>query len=746
MAGKTAILSVRILGDAKGAVSAMGQAEGKASKLTGLMKGLGGAALGAATVAGGALIGLGVAGVKAAGDLEQSAGAVDSVFKGQAGVMHGYAKEAATALGLTQNEYNELATVIGTQLKNGGTSMDELGGKTNELMGLGADLASMFGGSTAEAVGALSSALKGERDPIEKYGISLTQAAIDAKAAELGFQKTGGALSTQAQQAATLALIMDQSADAQGNFGRETGTFAGQVSILTAQWGNFVSQVGMLLLPLLTTLLTFVTGSVMPGLQAFADVVGPQISGAISTVAPMLGQLLSGFLGVAGGASPLQGVLSAVLPHLMSIGQAVIGFLPTLLSLGQTVFPLIVSAVSTVLPIMAQIAATVIPAVLGVLGQLLPILGNIAAVVIPAVVSAFQTLAPMVLAMVPPLVSIATTIIGILGPAIDWLLPLVVGIFGALVAQISGAIQIITGVLTTVAALLRGDWSGAWEGVQQIVTGVITVVRGVIEQGLTWIASLTGTKVSEVRGLFTDGFEAARGAVTNAVSTLVSAVTGFISGLVSKVTGFMSSIRSSISDAATKAKTAAVTAFQNLVSGVTGRVSGLLSTVRALPGNIRSALGNLGNLLRSAGRDLIQGLINGVGSMGSALRTKASNLAGGAVSAIKSRLGIASPSRVMLQVGRWTGEGFVRGIDRMQTGAAAAMRDLVEVPRTPQLGVPRLGLAGAGRGGVTIREGDVHVTVQGILDDAMAAKIERAIVRAKQRTAAAAGSRLVVAR
>ena len=745
MAGKTAILSVRILGDAKGAVNAMGQAEGKASRLSGVMKGLGGAALGAATVAGGALIGLGVAGVKAAGDLQQSMGAVDVVFKDGADEVHAFANSAATDLGLTGNEYRELATLMGTQLKNGGTSLDELGGKTHELMGLGADLAATFGGSTSDAVGALSSALKGERDPIEKYGISLTQAAIDAKAAELGFQKVGGTLSTQAQQAATLALIMDQSADAQGQFGRETGTFAGQVSILTAQWGNFVAQVGMMLLPLLTTLLTFVTGSVMPGLQAFADTVGPGITEAISKAGPAITGLIGAFTGAAAGASPLQGVLAAVLPHLMSIGQAVIGFLPTLLSLGQTVFPLIVSAVSTVVPIMAQIAATVIPAVLGVLGQLLPILGTIAAAVIPAVVSAFQTLAPMVLAAVPPLVSIATTILGIFGPAIDWLLPLVTGIFGALVTQISGAIQIITGVLTTVAALLRGDWSGAWQGVQQIVTGVITVVRGTVQQGLTWITSFTGTKVSQIKKTFTDGFNAARTAAVSAVQTLVARVTAFIGNLLSSVISRMNAIRSGIASAVNSARAIAITAFAGLVSGAISRVSALVSNVRGLPGQIKSALGNLGNLLRSAGRDLIQGLINGIGSMGSALRTKASNLAGSAVSAIKSRLGIASPSRVMLQVGRWTGEGFVRGIDRMQSGAAAAMRDLVKVPRTPQMNLPRLGLAGAA-GSVVIHEGDVHVEVHGVIDDAMVSKIEQAIVRAKQRRGAAAGSRLVVAR
>ena len=220
---RTAILSVRILGDAKGAIDAMGGVEKKAGGLGGVVKGLGGAVLGAATVAGGALIGLGAAGVSAAGDLEQSIGAVDAVFKGSADQVHAFADAAATNLGLTGNEYRELATLMGTQLKNGGTSLDELAGKTDELMVAGADMASMFGGSTADAVSAISSALKGERDPIERYGVSLKQAGIDARAAEMGFTKVGGALSDEAQQAATLSLIMEQTADAHGNFAKEIG-------------------------------------------------------------------------------------------------------------------------------------------------------------------------------------------------------------------------------------------------------------------------------------------------------------------------------------------------------------------------------------------------------------------------------------------------------------------------------------------------------------------------------------------
>ena len=202
-----------------------------------------------------------------AGNLEQSVGAIESVFKDNAGTMLKWSGEAAKNVGLSKNEFNELGTLIGSQLKNAGTPMKDLAGDTNNLIGLGSDLASMFGGTTRESVEAISSALKGERDPIEKYGVSLKQASIDAKAAELGFSKVGGSFDQNAQSAATVALIMDQTADAQGNFARESDTLAHKQQVAGAQWANLKGKMGDLFLPTLTRVMGFVTDKALPGFE-----------------------------------------------------------------------------------------------------------------------------------------------------------------------------------------------------------------------------------------------------------------------------------------------------------------------------------------------------------------------------------------------------------------------------------------------------------------------------------------------
>ena len=229
-----------------------------------------------ALVAGGGLLG-GITlfgGVKealtAAGDLEQSVGAVDSVFKGSAEQMHMWAAAASTSVGISANEYNQFASVLGSMLKNAGTPMEELGGKTNKLIALGADLASMYGGTTADAIEAISAALRGEMDPIERYGISLNDAMLTQEGLNLGIKKTGGSFDTQQKQLIVQSLLFKQSADAQGNFYRETDTYQHKTQVLAAKWKDLSAEIGEKFLPIAGAVVDWVTNQGVPAFEQFS--------------------------------------------------------------------------------------------------------------------------------------------------------------------------------------------------------------------------------------------------------------------------------------------------------------------------------------------------------------------------------------------------------------------------------------------------------------------------------------------
>lgn len=254
------------------------------------MKGL--LATGAALMGGAAIaqqIGKAITG---AGDLEQSVGAIDSVFKENAKTMHTWSQTAARDVGLSRNEFNELGTLIGAQLKNGGVAMDELAPKTNDLIGLGSDMASMFGGTTREAVEALSSALKGESDPIERYGVSVTAAAVESEYLAMGLTKVDGEMTKEGKTAATLSLIMKQTQDAHGNFARESDTYAHKVQVFGASWDDLRTKAGTLLLPVLTAVVGFMGDRMLPALETggrflgqFFGVLGPILANVGATIA-----------------------------------------------------------------------------------------------------------------------------------------------------------------------------------------------------------------------------------------------------------------------------------------------------------------------------------------------------------------------------------------------------------------------------------------------------------------------------
>jgi len=164
--------------------------------------------------------------------------------------VHEFGANAAEAVGLSTNEFNQLITVTGAMLKNKGLA--DFTDQSLNLVKVGADLAAQFGGPTSQAVDALNAAMRGESDPIERYGISLNEAAVNAQLAATGIQKVNGKFSEQQKTTARLALITQQSADALGTFSREAGTLQGQQQRLNAEWADARAELGTALLPALT--------------------------------------------------------------------------------------------------------------------------------------------------------------------------------------------------------------------------------------------------------------------------------------------------------------------------------------------------------------------------------------------------------------------------------------------------------------------------------------------------------------
>lgn len=541
---------------------------GGGALVMGAAAGVAGAAVGAA---GNALSGAGSwlgGSADAAAELEQSIGAIDSIFKTSAGNMHTWAKGAAEAVGLSRDEYNKLATVMGAQLKNGGTSIDQLGKKTNDLIGVGADLSSMFGGTTADAVGAISSALKGERDPIEKYGVSLKQAGIDAEAAALGFKKGADGFSNQAQQAATLSLIMKQTKDATGNFAKEADTAAHKSQVLAARQEDLKTKVGELLMPLKTaatdTGLKFVgwVEDMLPTLDRWGDKLG-NLKDDLGGVASIL--FKGDFKGADGtfgleedskgvdllfdvrdAALGVQGVLTTLFTGKFLGASKTLGFEEDS-GFVDGLFRIREGAAD----LMKWVRGEVLPRVKGVIGAFVGfwqtagrIVGEFVAGMMgrlrplwPQIKDIFEQIKGIVVGALDLVKAYFQRVTGIIQGIWDrwgnqimgtvtWIFKLVVGIVQAALKMIRGIIQVVTGIIS-------GDWSKVWAGIKTVFSGIWDAIKAILSSAWDAIKGIWETTTSWVSrkwGELWDGVQSKASSVLESVRSKIETITGKFAG------------------------------------------------------------------------------------------------------------------------------------------------------------------------------------------------------------------------
>lgn len=127
--------------------------------------------------------------------------------------------------------------------------------------------------------------------------------------------------------------------------------------------------------------------------------------------------------------------------------------------------------------------------------------------------------------------------------------------------------------------------------------------------------------------------------------------------------------------------------FGRFAASARSKISAAARTVAGLPGRIKTAVGSLGGLLYDAGVAVIQGLINGMKAKAGELLSYAGGLANSVKDKIKGALKIKSPSRVMIEIGKFITDGLVSGIrhgsrklddvlDRM-TDRISSMKDKV---------------------------------------------------------------------
>lgn len=188
--------------------------------------------------------------IDAASDLNETLSKSQQIFGDASKAVEDFASNSAKQFGQSKQQAIDAAASFGVFGKSAGLTGQDLSKFSTDLVALSADLASFGNTTPEEAALALGAALRGEAEPIRRFGVLMDEATLKQEALAMGLIKTTkGALTPQQKVLAANALIFKQTADAQGDFARTSDGVANQQRILEATFKDLQTEVGQKLLP-----------------------------------------------------------------------------------------------------------------------------------------------------------------------------------------------------------------------------------------------------------------------------------------------------------------------------------------------------------------------------------------------------------------------------------------------------------------------------------------------------------------
>ena len=173
-----------------------------------------------------------------------------------------YAEQVSAAMGIDTAEWMKSQGVFMTLATGFGVAGDRAYKMSEQLTQLGYDISSFQDISVEEAMQKLQSGLSGELEPLRRIGYDLSQAKLEATAAELGIKKSVSSM-TQAEKAQLrYYAIMTQVTQQQGDMAKTINEPANQMRIFAAQVQQTARAIGDMFIPALQAILPYATAVV----------------------------------------------------------------------------------------------------------------------------------------------------------------------------------------------------------------------------------------------------------------------------------------------------------------------------------------------------------------------------------------------------------------------------------------------------------------------------------------------------
>lgn len=592
------------------------------------------------------LAGIGAVSFKSAADLEDAFGATDQIFKDASGSMKKWADSIPSYYGIAESEALGYANTMGAMLQNiGGLSEQEAAKQSQTLTQLAGDLSAMFGGTTESAVQALTGALKGNTSMLDNYGMGVNDATIKAKALEMGLYDGKGAMDLQSKQAATLALIMEQTGDAQGQAAREAEGASGSMKSFTTEIKNLATDIGQQLLPIFTPMIQKLTewvnkfkemspetqqmivkigliaaaigpllimfGQMSIGLGAISSAIGGAIT-SISTLAQGTGALGTAFQFIGANLLPIVAGIGLVVAAFVTLWNTNEGFRTAII----TIWNNIKTAASELVTGIQERLSGLQLAFQNIINFITPIWTAFANMLAPVFVGAFtiiqvtfETVKNVVLGILDVFIGIFTGnwsqawegVKTIFSGVWEGIKGIVTTVFATIQGVITGALNVIKTVITSAWNLIKTLTASVWEGIKIVITGVWNVIKSIITTAINIIKTIITTAwnvIKTVTSTVWNGIKTAITTVVNVIKTVITTVWNTIktvtstvwNGIKSVITTVWNGIKTGVSNAINAVKTTITTVFNTVKNTVSNIWNGIKSTISGVWEGIKSGV------------------------------------------------------------------------------------------------------------------------------------------------------------
>ncbi|MGO1050745.1 phage tail tape measure protein [Crossiella sp. CA198] len=247
----------------------------------------------------------------------------------------------------------------------------------------------------------------------------------------------------------------------------------------------------------------------------------------------------------------------------------------------------------------------------------------------------------------------------------------VAGSWALTAARAIGSAAVMVGSMALTAASVVAGWVAM--GAAALVHGARMAAGWVLAMGpVGWITAAVIALVA----LIIANWDTVVEWTTNAWNAVSDAITSVVDAIVSIVDSAIQSVLDAV-DGLKELHVKALLWFGRLYEGAVAKLNELWAWVKMLPERLVTGIGDLGQLLWDKGTEFLSGLWAGIQDRARWLRDKIFGFFRNLLPDwVRDALGIASPSRVMMEIGRWLPVGMAAGIDRTARVALAAAGSL----------------------------------------------------------------------